>query len=67
MDLIILNDGLFQLIPVTKQMTEHMSLLAKVDCMDLCEILRIKLSEYVDTLNMHIMEDGSQFIGCICK
>ena len=67
MDLIILNDGLFQLVPVTKQMTEHMSLLAKVDCMDLCEILRIKLSEYVDTLNMHIMEDGSQFIGCICK
>ncbi len=67
MDLIILNDGFFQLVPVTKQMTEHMSLLAKVDCMDLCEILRIKLSEYVDTLNMHIMEDGSQFIGCICK
>jgi NADP-dependent 3-hydroxy acid dehydrogenase YdfG len=67
MDLIILNDGLYQLVPVTKQMTEHMSLLAKVDCMDLCEILRIKLSEYVDTLNMHIMEDGSQFIGCICK
>ena len=67
MDLIILNDGLYQLVPVTKQMTEHMSLLAKVDCMDLCEILRIKLSEYVDTLNMHIMEDGSQFIGCMCK
>ena len=67
MDLIILNDGLYQLVPVTKQMTEHMSLLAKVDCMDLCEILRIKLSAYVDTLNMHIMEDGSQFIGCICK
>ena len=67
MDLIILNDGFFQLVPVTKQMTEHMSLLAKVDCIDLCEILRIKLSEYVDTLNMHIMEDGSQFIGCICK
>jgi hypothetical protein len=27
MELIILNDGLYQLIPVTKQMTEHMSLL----------------------------------------
>ena len=67
MDLIILNDGLFQLVPVTKQMTEHMFLLAKVDCMDLCEILRIKLSAYVDTLNMHIMKDGSQFIGCMCK
>ena len=67
MDLIILNDGLFQLVPVTKQMMEHVSLLEPVDCMDLCEILRVKLSKYVDTLNMHIMEDGSQFIGCICK
>ena len=26
MDLIILNDGLYQLVPVTKQMMEHMSL-----------------------------------------
>ena len=27
MELIILNDGLYQLIPVSKQMMEHMSLL----------------------------------------
>jgi len=67
MELIILDDGLFQLIPVSKQMMEHISLLEPVNCMDLCEILRVKLSKYVDTLNMHIMEDGSQFIGCICK
>jgi len=68
MDLIILNDGLYQLIPVTKQMTEHMSLLAEVDCMDLCEILRLKLTGYVDTLNLHIMNDGSgSLVGCICK
>ena len=40
MELIILNDGLYQLIPVTKQMMEHISLLAPVNCMDLCEILR---------------------------
>ena len=68
MELIILNDGLYQLIPVTKQMTEHMSLLGKVNCMDLCEILRLKLTGYVDTLNLHIMNDGSgSLIGCICK
>ena len=68
MDLIILNDGLYQLVPVTKQMTEHMSLLAEVDCMDLCEILRLKLTGYVDTLNLHIMNDGSgSLVGCICK
>ena len=68
MELIILNDGLYQLIPVTKQMTEHMSLLAEVDCMDLCEILRLKLTGYVDTLNLHIMKDGSgSLMGCMCK
>jgi len=68
MDLIILNDGLYQLIPVTKQMTEHMSLLAEVDCMDLCEILRLKLTGYVDTLNLHIMNDGSgSLVGCMCR
>ena len=68
MDLIILNDGLYQLVPVTKQMMEHMSLLVKVDCMDLCEILRLKLTTYADSLNLHVMNDGSgNFYGCICK
>ena len=37
------------------------------NCMDLCEILRLKLSGYVDTLNLHIMKDGSAFIGCMCR
>ncbi len=68
MDLIIQNDGLYQLIPVTKQMMEHISLLVKVNCMDLCEILRIKLTTYVDSLNLHVMNDGSgNFYGCICN
>ena len=68
MELIIQNDGLYQLVVVTKEMTEHISLLAEVDCMDLCEILRIKLTSYVDSLNLHVMNDGSgNFYGCICK
>jgi hypothetical protein len=67
MDLIILNDGLYQLIPVTKQMLEGVELLDKADCFDLCEILRLKLSGYVDTLNLHIMKDGSALIGCMCR
>ena len=68
MELIIHNDGLYQLVPVTKQMMEHMSLLVKVDCMDLCEILRIKLTTYADSLNLHVMNNGSgNFYGCICK
>ena len=69
MDLIILNDGLYQLVPVTKEMMEHISLLVKeIDCFDLCEILRLELTGYVDTLNLHIMNDNSgYFYGCICK
>jgi len=68
MDLIILNDGLYQLIPVTKQMMEHISLLDEVNCMDLCEILRLKLTGYADTLNLHIMNDGSgSLVGCMCR
>ena len=68
MDLIILNEGLYQLIPVTKQVMEHISLLGEVDCMDLCEILRLKLTGYANTLNLYIMNDGSgALIGCICK
>ena len=68
MDLIILNDGLYQLIPVTKQIMEGIVITAEVNCFDLCDILRIKLSGYVDTLNLHIMNDGSgNFMGCICR
>ena len=67
MDLIILNDGLYQLIPVTSKILEDISLVSKIDCFDLCEILRLKLSGYVDTLNLHIMNDGSVLIGCMCR
>ena len=68
MELIILNDGLYQLIPVTKQMLEGVKLISSVDCFDLCEILRLKLTGYVDTLNLHIMNDGSgSMVGCMCN
>ncbi len=68
MELIILNDGLYQLVPVTKEMMEHISLLVEADCMEICEILRIKLSGYADTLNLHIMHDGSgSLVGCMCR
>jgi len=68
MDLIILNDGLYQLIPVTKQMLEGIELFDEINCFDLCDILRLKLSGYVDTLNLHIMNDGSgDFFGCMCR
>ena len=68
MDLIILNDGLYQLLPVSKQMMEHIKLLSNPSCFELCDILRLELTGYVDTLNLHIMKDGSgTMIGCVCR
>ena len=68
MDLIILNDGLYQLIPVTTKMLEGIELISEVDCFDICDILRLKLTGYVDELNLHIMNDGSgSIIGCMCR
>ena len=69
MELIILIDGMYHLIPVTKQMMEGIELFAKVNCFDLCEILRIKLSTWSEPpLNAHVMHDGSgDFFGCICR
>ena len=67
MDLIILNDGMYQLVPLTKQMMEHMSLVVnELDLFDLCDIVRLKLTTYHDSLNLHVMNDGSgSFYGCI--
>jgi hypothetical protein len=67
MELIILNESLYQLIPVTKQMLEGIVLTDKVDCFELCDILRLKLTGYVNELNLHIMNDGSTFVGCMCR
>ena len=68
MDLIILSDGLYHLVPVTKAMVGDLKLFAEVDCFDLCDILRIKLTTYNEFINAHIMNDGGgDFFGCICK
>ncbi len=69
MDLIILNDGLYQLVAVTKEMTVGISLLAEANCFDLCDILRLHLTTYYDyPINAHVMKDGSgDLFGCICN
>ena len=68
MELIILNDGMYQLIPVTDKILEGIELVSKVNCMELCNILRLKLTGYVDTLNLHIMNDGRGTVqGFICE
>ena len=68
MELIILNDGVYQLIPVTKEILKGIEIISEATCFDVCDILRLKLTGYVDTLNLHIMNDGSgNFIGCMCR
>jgi len=68
MDLIILTDGMYHLVPVTKQMTAGIELFAEINCLDLCDILRLKLTTYYKEWNAHIMNDGSgDFYGCMCK
>ena len=69
MDLIILNDGIYQLIPVTKEIMEGIIITADVDCFNLCDILRLKLTTYADyPINAHMMNDGSgDFFGCMCE
>jgi hypothetical protein len=68
MELIVLDDGIYHLIPVTKQMTDGIVLISSLNCFELCEILRLKLTTYVDSINAHVMNDGSgDFYGCICN
>ena len=68
MEIIVLNDGLYQLLPVSKQILDGIVLTNEISCFDLCEILRLKLTGYVDTLNLHVMNDGSgAFVGCMCR
>jgi hypothetical protein len=71
MELIILTDGLYHLVPVTKEMLKGLSLIKQVGitCFDMCDILRLKLTTYYgEPINAHVMNDGSgDFFGCICR
>ena len=69
MDLIILNDGIYTLVPVTKQMMKDVMLFGQLNFFDLCDILRLKLTTYHEApINRHVMNDGSgDFFGCIMR
>ena len=68
MDIIVLNDGLYQLLPVSKQILDGIVLTNEISCLDLCDILRLKLTGYVDSINLHLMNDGSgTWIGCMSR
>jgi len=67
-EMIILDDGMYQLIPVTKEMLKDIMLVAQVNCFELCEILKLKLTTYSESINAHMMNDDSgDFYGCICE
>ena len=60
MDLILLNEGVYHLVSVTKDMMSGIELLSDVDCFDLCDILRLHLTTYYEPpFNVHVMKDGS--------
>jgi len=68
MDLIILNDGLYYLIPITKKMLDGIVLTSDVNCFDFCDIIRLKLTTFSKSLNAHVMNDNSgYFFGCMCN
>jgi len=64
MDLIILHEGLYYLIEVTKEMVQGA---VYKDCFDLCDIMREKLTVYNNDINKHLLKDGRVFFGCVCQ
>ena len=69
MDLILLNDGVYSLVSVTKEMMQGIELFTEVSCFDLCDILRLHLTTYYEyPINAHVMKDGTGDLwGCICS
>ena len=64
MDLIILQNNLYYLVPITAEL-----LIGEVwkDCFDLCNIVKKKIAIYDGDINRYILKDGTFFFGCICK
>ena len=67
-EIIVFTGDIFELIPV-KELMKDMVLVQETDLFELCEILRLKLTTYLDTpINRHAMNDGSgDFYGCIMR
>jgi hypothetical protein len=60
---------MYHLVAVTKEITAGIELFSEINCFNLCDILRLKLTTYAESpINAYIMNDGSgDFYGCICK
>jgi len=66
MNVIILSDGLYYLLPVTKDLFVGVTLPETIDLFSLCNVLRSELTTYLEHVNKHVMNDGSgYFYGCI--
>ena len=66
MDVIILQDGIYHLYPVTKSWFIGVTLPETIDLFSLCDVFRDKLTTYLSDANKHVMNDGSgYFFGCI--
>jgi hypothetical protein len=63
LDIIILKDGLYHSILVAENIT--------IDCFDFCDMLRERVTTYLEDRNQHIIKSGpwggGQFFGCICR
>ena len=66
MSVIILQDGLYYLLPVTADWFVGVTLPETIDLFSLCNVLRSELTTYLEHINKHVMKDGSGFFyGCI--
>jgi len=66
MSVIILQDGIYYLLPVTKYLFIGATLPETIDLFSLCDVLRDELTTYLNHMNKHVMKDGSGiFYGCI--
>jgi len=63
-----MQDGLYNLYPVTKTMFVGVIRPDIVDCFSLCDILRENLTIYLDHINKYILKNETGiFYGCICS
>ena len=66
MDLIIFANDLYNLVPVTKEMLQNISIPKGTDCFDLCNIIRENFTTYITNKNINIINNTDLFYGCIC-
>jgi len=66
MSVIILQDGLYHLLPVTANLFIGVTLPETIDLFSLCDVFRNELTTYLDHINKYVMKDGGGlFYGCI--